>query len=518
MRLRALVVLCLVGAMVSPATAVTAVGSAPPPDEAAARRFWRTHGYLVPDPVAYERSKARAAARAGIAPPAGSARTGPLPVADPSFPGQFELDVVPPDPTGAIGPNSYLEMINLRIAIYDRSGGLVAEAPIEELVGGNHFHYSDPQILWDPHTQRFFYLIWDTTSATFRWGYSRTADPRTLDESSFCSYISGFGYSPFDGPDYPKLGQTKDFLLIGVNFFRDFAQFEGSDLLWIKKPRGSGTVTQCPGRSPPTGRFPSLRNEDGTLAFTPEPAQQADPGRRGWVVAIPLADPGQYLTVWAVTKDRSTGRPVLGEPHTVPVPLYQIPAQASQCDQGEFPLDTLDGRLEHAVSGFDPRTGSVSIWTAHAVFGGAGSEVRWYEITPTPVDDPTLAQSGVASSPSLFVWNGAIASDRTVNPQGAAHGDSMVMGFNTSSVAQCPAVVMVSKVGSNPQSPFVTVKRSPQALLDFSCVPVCRWGDYGGASPDPAAPLGDQRGAVWLSNEIVLPGGGAGTWIWRGLP
>lgn len=511
----------LAAALALVATLAQAGGSAGSPanvTDSEGRRFWSQHGYLVPDPVAYARLKADAAARAGIAAPSTPVSEGPLPVADPSFAGQFDLDVVPPDPTGAIGPDSYIEMINLRIAIYERSGTLIAEAPIEDLVGGNQFHYSDPQILWDPHTERFFYLIWDTTSATFRWGFSRSADPQTLDDSSFCNYISGFGYSPFDGPDYPKLGQTKDFLLIGVNFFRDFAEFEGTDLLWIKKPRRRGTVAECPRRSPETGRFSSLKNEDGTLAFTAEPAQQADPRSRGWVVAIPLAEPGQYLTVWSVRRSRVTGRPVLGKPHTVPVPLYQIPAQAQQCDQGKFPLDTLDGRLEHAVSAFNPTTGSISIWTAHAVFGGAGSEVRWYEITPTPVDEPTLAQSGVVSSPSLFAWNGAIASDRTVNLQGTAHGDSMVMGFNTSSTSQCPAVVMVSKVGSNPQSPMVTVQSSPDALLDFSCVPVCRWGDYGGASPDPAAPLDDPHGAVWLANEIVLPGGGGGTWIWRALP
>jgi hypothetical protein len=502
------------------ALVATAAGPASPADPAPSvpegKGFWSQHGYLVPDPVAYELGKARAAARTVPAPSLPVA-TGSLPVADPSFPGQSELDIAPPDPTGAIGLNSYMEMINNRIAIYDREGTLVDEAPIEELVGGNHFHYSDPQILWDPHTERFFYLIWDTTSATMRWGFSKTADPRTLDRDSFCTYVSGFGYTPFDAPDYPKLGQTKDFVLIGVNFFEDFVEFTGGDLLWIQKPRRFGPVVNCP-RSPRTGKFSSLTNEDGSLAFTPVPGQQADPRTRGWVVGVPLAVPSEYLTVWSVSKDPATGRPVLGDPHTVPVPSFDIPAQALQCDRGKAPLDTLDGRLEHAVSAFNPGTGAISIWTAHAVFGGAGSEVRWYEITPTPLDAPTLAQSGVASSPSLYVWNAAISPDRTVNAQGAAHGDSMVMGFNTSSTSQCPAVVMVSKIGSDPQSPFVTVRQSSDALLDFSCVPVCRWGDYGGASPDPAAPLDDPRGAVWLSNEIVLPGGGAGTWIWRGLP
>ena len=104
-----------------------------------------------------------------------------------------------------------------------------------------------------------------------------------------------------------------------------------------------------------------------------------------------------------------------------------------------------------------------------------------------------------------------------------AHGASMVLGFTTSSANDCPAAQMVSKVGPNPQSAFVVVRAPGVPLLDFSCVPICRSGDYGGATPDPAAPLGGRTGSVWLTNEVPLHHGGRqtgsqGSWIWEAKP
>ena len=99
----------------------------------------------------------------------------------------------------------------------------------------------------------------------------------------------------------------------------------------------------------------------------------------------------------------------------------------------------------------------------------------------------------------------------------------MVMGFTTSSANDCPAAQMVSKVGPNPQSSFVVVRAPGVPLVDFSCAPICRWGDYGGATPDPAAPLTGRTGSVWLTNEVPVDHGGRqagsqGSWIWEAAP
>jgi hypothetical protein len=65
---------------------------------------------------------------------------------------------------------------------------------------------------------------------------------------------------------------------------------------------------------------------------------------------------------------------------------------------------------------------------------------------------------------------------------------------------------MVSKVGGNAQSGFVLVKQSTSFENDFSCTPVCRWGDYSGATPDPAVSLTAANGRVVLTNEWALSG------------
>ena len=101
------------------------------------------------------------------------------------------------------------------------------------------------------------------------------------------------------------------------------------------------------------------------------------------------------------------------------------------------------------------------------------------------------------------MWNGAISSDRVVNPSGRAFGSNMSMGFNTANLTNCPAIQDVSKVGNNAQSPFVLVKQSAGPDGDFTCAPVCRWGDYSGASPDPAADLNGTEGNVWHSNMWI---------------
>jgi hypothetical protein len=519
---RALAVAC--AAIVMAGLGSGASGSPRPSPSVAltGRAFWREHGYLVPDPARYAEAKERAAAFAAAARPHQPA--GRAPVAGPSVPGISDPNVTPPDPNGAIGPRVYVEIVNLQLGIFDRSGMLLASAPIESIVGGNHFHYSDPQILWDPATNRFFFEIWDTTSATFRWGFSKDSSPRTADPSSWCTYISGFGYSGLDGPDYPKLGQTKDFLLIGVNFFKDFSTWGGGDVLWIDNPQGRGALSTCPSNTFRTGRFTGVHNPDGSLLFTPVPAQQTDLSGRGWVLAqSDTADASggfNYLSVMSVTKDPATAEPDLSRVRTLPVAEFDPPAPAEQCGGTGNDLDTLDGRLEHAVSAVDPRLGSQVVWTAMAVLGGAGSEERWFEIVPETDTGPRVLQAGVVTDPSNDVFNGAVSPDRTVSRAGRSHGTAMVMGFTTSSSTRCADAEMVSKVGNGVQSDPVVVDAPGVPLDDFSCTfALCRWGDYAGASPDPAAPLAGKTGAVWLAEDVPDASGAVqGTWVWRASP
>ena len=429
-----------------------------------------------------------------------------------SWNGQSQGGLAPPDPTGAIGPRSYVELINLRYGIYDRQNlaspgvpALLDQGDLGQLTGFPVSELSDPQILWDPSSQRFYYLVLDTSRDTFAFGYSTGANP--ISGADFCKYIVDFGYGQtFSLPDYPKLGVTRDFVLIGANVFNLFGQYTGSDVDWFVKPSAS----PCPGTLGAGGLFKGVKNTDGKFTSTPVPSVSADPTSTGWVVgSVDVGvGSGSMLTVFAVTKNVS-GNAVISPPNAIPVTSYSVPPSAPQPGTGAT-IDTLDTRLKHAVAGVDPTLGGPAIWTAHTVFGGAGAEERWYEIGVGGT--PSLVQAGKASSASLYVFNGGISPDRANDGQTGAYGSDMVLGFNTSSTAQYPAVQMVSKQGSNAQSGFVVVQQSLGANVDFSCGPTCRWGDYSGATPDPLASAGGQ---VWLSGEWNLPATDGNATVWQ---
>jgi hypothetical protein len=451
-----------------------------------------------------------------------------------SWAGIFDPTVSPPDTNGAIGPNSYIEIINLQMAIYNRLGAPISTANLHTLTGHSQFGLSDPMVLWDPNTQRFYYNVWDTGSAgppanaqTMAWGFSKNNNPTTI-PTSFCNYTSHFGYSTSEFPDYPKLGQSQNFLMIGVNHYPSLSALHAdrSDLLWIDKPQGSAPITTCPAASTfSAGKFTNLRNQDGSQAFTPVPAIQDDPSTSGWVVSSSdiecpdICGTGTKITVHTVTPSANPKIPVLSAPHSITVPAFQPPVTSGVPQKGSTTtLDALDGRLSHSVAAIDPVANKPVIWTGHTVLSTGGrSEVRWYEISPTPVATPTLVSSGVVKSSTLYAFNGAAAPDRTVNPLGSAHGNAIVIGFTTSSSSTFPADQMVSKIGAGPLSPFVLVHQSASADNDFTCTPKCRWGDYGGATSDPARSLTATHGEVWLTNESVT-GTNNTTWNWEARP
>ena len=396
---------------------------------------------------------------------------------------------------------------------------------------------SDPQILWDPGAQRFYYLVLDVSRYSYAFGYSTTADPRV--STDWCRYnVNGFYSSSL--ADYPKLAVTNDFVLVGANVFLLGSIYQGSDVDWFQKPAAAKGTSTCPGSLGGGGIFSNLKNHTGTAQTqTPVPAVNADPSSTGWVVGTVAnvgTGTGTYLSVYKITNN--AGSAVMSTATDIPLGTnpgpYAVPADAPQA--GTNPLfDTMDTRLTHAVAAFDPNpaVNATAVWTAHTVFGGAGAESRWYEINVAG-PSPTLAQYGKVTdsspTPTTFVWNGAVAPDRANDGTTGTFGGDMVLGFNTSSMTTYSGIQMVSKKqGGTTQvfgpSAWVLVQQSTGPERDFSCTGgaggnVCRWGDYGGASADPLASAG---GRVWLSNEWNMPATDGTTptwqtWNWAAAP
>jgi hypothetical protein len=473
---------------------------------AAARRAVN-RGYLEPNQAGYERQKARATRRAEAGAALSAPVSGPLApsiVSGRSWQGINDPNSTPPDETSAVGTQRYIELVNERFAIYNKtSNAPTATGTLHALVGSPESdRVFDPQIIWDPTTNRFYYAaddVIDPSHNLVAYGFSKTASPTGA--SSFCHYYLDFGPA---FADFPKLGDSRYFQLIGTNVFGSDQSFLGSDLAAISKPPAG---TGCP----PQSNFKiddafDLRMSSSNAASTPVPANQIDTKETGWAVARSGILPATKLGLFKVTRNAS-GNPVFQTTATpVTVPQYTFPPDAPQ--QGSVnKIHTYLASNTQAVAAVDPgHNGKFAIWTQHTVAGGAGSEVRWYEINPAA---HSLLQKGKATSSSLFEFNGAISPNRQVNGATKKGGESMVLNFNTSSSATLPGIRMVSKVGGNPQSGQVTVKSSPGQLSGFDCIAasqVCDWGDYAAATPDPSA-----ANRIWQVSQFAVGSGSGDT-------
>jgi hypothetical protein len=458
----------------------------------------------VPDPAAYAQAKAEADAAAGEQAPAVPV-TPSAPSLVHSWQGINDTAHAPSDSTSAVGTSRFIELINSDVAIYNKTS--TTPIDVESLLAltgcvtgfGCTDSVFDPQIIWDPGTKRFFYAaddVIDSTHNFLAFGFSKTASPTS--SADWCPYNLSFGAS---FPDYPKLGDTKNFQLIGVNIFNG-SSFGGSDVAWLSKPAAGST---CPAASTfKFGTAVGLKNADGSQAFTPVPANQIDTSSTGWIVARPASLPSAgatFLTVFKVTKS-STGAaviPITGS--TVAVAAYKVPASAPQLGTTNK-LDTSDTRNTQAVSAIDPAHGTaVGLWTQHTVLGGAGAEVRWYEINPVA---HTLFQSGTLTSPSLFTFNGAISPDRVVNGTTKLFGSNMVLDANTTSSSTQSTLEIVSKLAAGAQSAPLTVAHSSGPDIGFDCASgTCRWGDYASATPDPSITTGS-AGVIWGTSMLTF--------------
>lgn len=464
----------------------------------------------------------------------------------------------PADQTGAIGLDRYVELTNSGYLISSRAGVPIHSGTMTELA-----HITDPdtyafdvQVNWDPSSERFYFVAIQSRQPApdfpfldnrLVFGFSKTASPSSA--SDFCVYSSDFGvYGDPVLPDYPKLGTSGDFILIGVNAFTtDTFDYVGSDLAWVAKPRAG---SHCPRQGDlRSGVKQDLRDASGARLWTPVPAARyvvGDP--TGWIVAIPESiygtagakdqtdkpqpsSPGRgrsrkshrptfgsanSLYLMSV-KAGAGGLPVFSVPKTLKVPQYSFPPNAPQAGTDQL-LDTLDARTTQAVLSYDPTIGKLALWTQHTVFGGAGSQVRWYEID---VDGSKVARKGAVSDPKLWIFNAAITSDRVVRGSTQAYGGGFGIGFNTASPSKPLKIQMVSQAAGAEQSGIVMIRQTDGPAIDGSCeyyVYYCRWGDYAGASPDPAAPLGRRAGQVWFTNGFAeagaLPTRGSGRFWW----
>src|SRR4029077_14239988 len=92
--------------------------------------------------------------------------------------------VTPPDTTGAIGPNFYMEFVNQYVGVFDRNTlARVAAPALASFVGApSRLTTTAVAIQWDPQSNRWIYALigFQTSNNYVLFGWTKTADPSSL--------------------------------------------------------------------------------------------------------------------------------------------------------------------------------------------------------------------------------------------------------------------------------------------------------------------------------------------------
>jgi len=190
---------------------------------------------------------------------------------NPRFPGVSANGYAPPDPNLAVGPNHIVQMVNVQIAVYSKSGTIFAGYPkpigsiFSALGGGCTGNFGDPIVQYDKAADRWLISQLGSFSAPFSEciAVSRTNDPT----GAYNLYAYSFGTNL---NDYPKFGvwptSTNSAYVATYNLFAGGGPFVGAALCAYDR------AAMLSGAASPASICYTITNDGSFL-----------PRRRGWL-------------------------------------------------------------------------------------------------------------------------------------------------------------------------------------------------------------------------------------------
>jgi hypothetical protein len=423
--------------------------------------------------------------------------------------------VNPPDPNGEVGPNNYVEIVNLLFAIYSKTGALQL-GPIDTGTLWAGFAVpdctdpsGDPVVLYDQFMDRWV-LTQFTTS-----GLSDPSKPfwncvavSTTSDPTGSYYRYAFETANFQFfPDYPKYGNWTDSYVLTTREFGPTTEY-GIGVYALEKNK---MVNGLPARAVSfflDGSDPAILPlvGDGLL-----PADIDGKQKPLTSAAIPLVgtqdDGGPYgatfdaLNIWDLTvKWRSTPTASLVLNTQLPVSsfdsIFPCAPTSRDClpqpgitDPNQY-LDILSYRqrptFRLAYRNFKSYEALVTNQSVEALPGVAG--VRWYEIHRVGSTYSLYQQGTYAPNDGVHRWMGSIAQDKK--------GD---MGLGYSVVNATSVFPGIRYTGRLSGDPLGQMTLGEGVIINGSGVQTntnSRWGDYTDITVDPVDDC-----TFWYVNE-----------------
>lgn len=437
----------------------------------------------------------------------------------------FGFRVNPPDPVGDVGPNHYVEMINLGFAVYSKTGTLLL-GPVDTGTLWAGFAVpdctdpsGDPIVLYDQLTDRW--LLSQFTTSGFDdpnkpfWNcvaISTTGDP-TGTYYRYAFETANFQFFP----DYPKYGVWTNSYVITTREFGPVDEY-GIGVYALEKnkmvngdPKARAVAFFLDGNDPDVlplvgdGLLPADidgKQKPKTDTAIPIVGTQDDGGGYGATFdALNIFD----LTVRWNSKTPATAMLVLNTQMQTAAFDSIFPCGPSSRDCLPQPgitnpaqyLDILSYRQRPtwrlAYRNFKDYETLVTNQSVEALPGVAG--VRWYEIRRNATGSYSIYQQGTyAPGDGIHRWMGSVAQDKKGN---MAVGYSVVNGVDV-----FPGIRYTGRLAGDPLGQLT---QGEGTIIDGSGVQRgtnSRWGDYTSMNVDPVDDC-----TFWYVNEYYTLAG-----------
>lgn len=399
----------------------------------------------------------------------------------------------PPDTTGDVGPNHYIQGVNGSVGIYTKS-------PLTRVVGlslnafftaagatgacatGNQ---GDPTVVYDQISGRWIIsdFAWPAAISAGPW-YQCIAVSKTADPVAGGWWVYSVVASTTALNDYPKMSVWGDGIYVTANMFTNASTFAGSRVWAFNRDDLISGATL---------RYVSFQTSSAyaSLLAANARASSVPAGTPQYLLSLGTST---TLRLWRMSVNWTTpSASTLTGPTNITVASYTRAPSATQPTGDK--LDSLSDRLMNRVQ--YTATGTPSLWATHSVSSSSKGAIRWYQINVSAAT-PTLKQSGTfAPDTSNNRWMGSIAVDKVGNA---------AVGYTKSGTATYPGLAYAGRTAAAAAGTFDQTERTLVAGTGAQKGGYNRWGDYSDLALDPADGC-----TFWYTGEYYATTGNA----WR---
>jgi hypothetical protein len=393
--------------------------------------------------------------------------------------------VNPPDTNGAVGPNHYVQAVNLVWGVFDKSGNkLFGPARMSTIFAAgptgtpcDTTNSGDPIVLYDSGADRWIMSQFAFTStANLAPKYecvavSKGPNPIT---SGWWTYAIPAPGNQFN--DYPKLSVWPDAYYYTARMFPGSQPF----FLSVYALERSAMLAGRPAR---TVRFDLPGIYDSPLATN----WRGEAPPAGTPALIALADEvTNSIVTWQFRVNwDDPASSTLSPEYPVAVATFDEACPGTRdCipfigSTSTTMLDDLSPRLMFNLE-YRRVGGTESVWTNHTITESGRTAVRWYELRYTRLGNvitPTIFQQGTyAPADGVWRWMGSLAADRVNN---------MAIGWSASSPSIDPQIRYAGRLAADSTGVLSQGEYTMTVGTGHPTNANSRWGDYSAMSIDP---------------------------------